>query len=162
MEVWPTQILNQTINQNNIKYNWKFNNNNNSKILDSITIKKKYYSFKKSKNLKMNSFSVDPENLPSDPFFIYYNIKVSDIEKNYNMYFQSSIVGASVTSADFKYLGAIFNKDNNKIPIDKYDTTTDLATVVLINPIYFRQVIVPDDFMKCLKPTIEKMEKMNL
>lgn len=160
MEVWPTQTLNQTINQNDIKYNWKFNNNYNSKILDSITIKKKYYSFKKPKNLKMDNFSVDPENLPSDPFFIYYNINVSDIEKNYNMYFQSFIVGA--TSDDYKYLGAIFNSDIIIIPIDQYNNTTDLATVVFINPIYFRQIIVPDDFMKCLRPTINKMENINL
>ena len=76
------------------------------------------------------------------------------------MYFESYIVRA--TTDYYKYLGAIFNSDIIIIPIDQYNNTTDLATVVLINPIYFRQVIVPDDFMKCFRPTINKMENMNL
>tara|TARA_B110000208_G_C11679564_1_gene398219 strand:+ start:408 stop:884 length:477 start_codon:yes stop_codon:yes gene_type:complete len=116
----------------------------------------------------ISDFTVTEDNLPSDPFFIYYNINITArLDPPPNIYFQtfSQVFNTTNDEYDWPYLGAIFDSNNKKIPITEYDSSTtisDLKTVVLINPAYIGQVKVPDNFMKSMAPIIKRLEKFKI
>ena len=100
-------------------------------------------------------------------FFIYYDITWSSLTPPILVYFDTYLDTGSMSSNDtsiWKYLGAIFNSDDSLLKQDDYTILGDKGkiSVVLINPIYYKQVTVPDNFMTIMRPTIDRLKNLKI